>query len=109
MQHKLNLIITDEAYSDIDRIASYIVLDNPKAAGDIVQMLFKACDNLTRFPQMGSHPNYIKNEQVRIFIVKGMFIIAYRIDNDKLVVFKISNRYQNIYHLLQQKDVKKDL
>ena len=100
MQHKLNLIITNEAYSDIDRIASFIALDNPKAASDVVQMLFKACDNLARFPQMGSHPSCIKNEHVRTFVIKGKFIIAYRIDNDKLVVFKISNHYQNIYHLL---------
>lgn len=100
MQHKLNLIITDEAYNDIDKIASYIALDNPKAAVDVVQMLLKACENLTLFPKMGEHPEYVKNKDVRTFKIKGKFIIAYRIDNDKIVVFKISNRYQKIFYLL---------
>lgn len=99
-QNRLRLIITDEAYNDIDAIAAFIASDNPHAASLIVQIFINACKNLTFFPELGSYNSNIKNKNVRILKIKKNYIIAYQIYKETIVILKITNRYQNLYEYL---------
>lgn len=51
--NNLKLIITDEAFNDVDRIADFIAQYNPRAARETVEFLFGACNNLLKFPNLG--------------------------------------------------------
>ena len=44
--NNLELIITDEAYDDIDKIADFIAQYNPRAARETIEFLFGACKSL---------------------------------------------------------------
>ena len=90
------LIITQEAYKDILEISEFIAQYNERASKETVQFLFGACNNLIRFPCLGIKRDAIKSKEVKIYIV-WQYLIAYKIDNDKIVILKISNQYQNIY------------
>lgn len=94
--NNLGLIITDEAYDDIDKIADFIAQYNPRAARETIEFLFGACKNLLRFPSLGLKRESIKSKDVKIYIAR-QYLIAYRLHNNRVVILKISNRYQDIY------------
>ncbi len=97
---KLKLIITKEAYADLNSISDFIAKDNIDAAKNLIKDLFDLCNTLTEFPNLGVIKEAIKDKTVKIYIHNKQYLIAYRVENDKLVVFKITSRYQNIYKLL---------
>ena len=94
--NNLHLIITDEAFDDIDKIADFIAEYNPRAARETIEFLLGACNNLLKFPSLGVKKNCIKSNDVRFYIIR-QYLIAYRIHNNRVVILKISNRYQDIY------------
>lgn len=47
------VIWTEPALSDLDAIADYIALDNPRAARDLVQRVFNHIDQLESHPLSG--------------------------------------------------------
>ena len=98
--NKLKLIITQEAYNDLESISDYIANDNISASKNLINELFDYCNTLCEFPNMGVRKNCIKDKSVKIYIYKKQYLIAYKIDNNKLVVFKFTSRYQDIQNLL---------
>lgn len=94
--NNLKLIITDEAFNDVDRIADFIAQYNPRAARETVEFLFGACNNLLKFPNLGLTKERIKSKDVKIYIAR-QYLIAYRICDNAIITLKISNCYQDIY------------
>ena len=70
------------------------------ASINLIKELFDTCNTLTEFPNMGVCKDCIKDKSVKIYIYKKQYLIAYKIDNDRLVVFKFTSRYQDIQNLL---------
>ncbi len=50
------LIWTEPALSDLNEIAEYIALDNPTAAGKLVNSVFTSVERLSKFPKSGRIP-----------------------------------------------------
>ena len=98
--NKLRLIITNEAFSDINLISDFIAKDNQIAAKNFIKNLFNCFETLIQFPDLGVFKNKITDKTVKIFIHNKNYLIAYKVLNDKLVILKVTNRYQNIYDLL---------
>ncbi len=98
--NNLELIITEEAFHDIEIISQFISNDNFGVAKKTVDMFFDYFNMLCEFPNMGIYKKGIKAKDTQIFIVKKQFLIAYKIKDNKLIILKISYRYQNIYNLL---------
>ncbi len=51
------IIWTEPALSDLNRIADYITLDNPEAADRLVQRVFDHVEILEKHPESGSIPH----------------------------------------------------
>jgi len=98
--NNLELIITEEAFNDIDVISNFISADNIAAAKKIIDMFFDCFNTLAEFPNMGVYKKEIKSKDTQIFILKKQYLIAYKIKNNKLIILKVSYRYQNIYNIL---------
>ena len=98
--NKQKLIITDEAYKDMNFISDFIAKDNYSAAKKFIKSLFDCFDTLLKFPDMGVSKNKIADKNVKIFIHNKNYLIAYKLINDKLVILKVTNCYQDIYSLL---------
>ena len=54
------VIWAESALNDLDAIADYIALDNPKAARRLVQNIFEHVDRLQSHPRLGSKPQELK-------------------------------------------------
>ena len=62
------IIWVDPALSDLDAIADYIALDNPRAAALLVQRIFSHVDQLTDHPLSGSKLPEFKDGRYRQII-----------------------------------------
>ena len=97
---KLKLNITDQAKADIKLITNYIAKDNKSAAMAMSKYLYKICRDLAEFPDMGTIRLDFTYKNFRFFIVKKRFIIAYRVDGNKLFISRVLTAYQDICTLL---------
>lgn len=71
----LNLIITEQAYSDLDLISDFIAQDNVNAAEKHLKFLLKACRNLTKFPEVGIKRPDFTYKDYRFYIVKNDMLL----------------------------------
>jgi addiction module RelE/StbE family toxin len=75
------VIWTEPALNDLDSIADYIALDNPTAARELVQRIFKHIDQLVTHPDSGSKPPELKGWGYRQ-IVEPPCRVFYRREGD---------------------------
>jgi toxin ParE1/3/4 len=62
------VIWTEPALNDLDAIADYIALDNPVAARELVQRVFKRVEQLVAHPDSGSKPEELRGWRYRQII-----------------------------------------
>ena len=59
------VVWTEPALSDLDAIADYIALENPEAAREFVQRVFRRVDQLADHPKGGSKPSELRGWRYR--------------------------------------------
>jgi toxin ParE1/3/4 len=62
------VIWVEPALNDLDAIADYIALDNPAAASELVQRIFRHVEQLTIHPDNGSKPRELRGGRYRQII-----------------------------------------
>jgi toxin ParE1/3/4 len=82
------LIWTESALDDLDDIAEYIALDNPAAAGLLVERVFSRVDRLARFPKSGRRPAELLRTPYREVVVNPCRIF-YRVDGHTVFILHI--------------------
>jgi toxin ParE1/3/4 len=82
------LIWTEPALQDLDAIADYIALDNPTAAGELVQRVFQHVEQLQSHPESGSVPPELRRSSRRYRqIVEPPCRVFYRYDRRTKKIF----------------------
>jgi len=89
------VIWTEPALQELDAIAEYIALDNPAAAGDLVQKVFNKTERLKEFPQSGRIPPELPNSVYRE-IVASPCRIFYREENTRIFVLHVMRDEQEL-------------
>jgi len=82
------VIWTEPALNDLDAIADYIALDDPAAARELVQRVFKHVEQLISHPDSGSKPQELRGWRYRQ-IVEPPCRIFYRRDRDRVYVLYV--------------------
>lgn len=101
------VIWTEPALNDLDAIADYIALDNPLAARELVQRVFKHVGQLIDHPDSGSIPRDLPDRRCRE-IVEPPCRIFYRRDRDTLyVLYVVRGEQQRRKSLLAERDSSK--
>ncbi len=77
------------ALQDLDAIADYIALDDPKAAKRLVRKVFKKVDQLIGFPETGTRPGELQGTPYRKLTVSPISIY-YRIEGEKLFIVHLA-------------------
>ncbi|RCV86499.1 type II toxin-antitoxin system RelE/ParE family toxin [Billgrantia montanilacus] len=63
------VIWTEPALQELDAIAEYIALDNPAAAGQLIEEVFDKVERLEDFPQSGRTPPELPDSVYRVVVV----------------------------------------
>jgi plasmid stabilization system protein ParE len=79
------VIWTEPALSDLDAIADYIAIDNPRAAEELVRRVFAHVEQLQKHPESGSRPLELKRSRYRQ-IVEPPCRVFYRYDGAQVYV-----------------------
>lgn len=98
--NKLKLVITDIAKDDIVTIIDYIAKDNITAAKTMAVYLYKICNDLTIFPNVGTPRPDFTNKDLRFFVFKKRYIIAYKVEGGILYIARVLTGYKDIRTLL---------
>lgn len=82
------IVWTEPALSDLDAIADYIALENPEAARELAQRIFRHVGQLAVHPQSGSKPQELRGWRYRQ-IVESPCRVFYREDRDRIYILYV--------------------
>jgi toxin ParE1/3/4 len=82
------VIWTEPALNDLDAIADYVALDNPVAARELIQRIFRHIDQLIAHPDSGSKPAELRGWRYRQ-IIEPPCRIFYRRDGETVYVLYV--------------------
>lgn len=93
--------ISRRAHNDIEDICDYIARDNPDAAERVDDQIHEAIQLLARFPGMGHTRADVKDKRY-LFWVVGSYVIAYRVEQNELVVVRVVHRKRDFRRLFDR-------
>lgn len=95
---------TDPALQDLDEIAEYIALDNPRAAARLVRLVFDSVERLERFPKSGRRPPELKRTPYREVVVAPCRIF-YRLEENTVYILHVMRAERMLrQYLLDERD-----
>src|SRR5262245_45672725 len=83
------LIWTEPALSDLDTVADYIALDNPEAARNLLQRVFRHVEQLAKYRDSGSRPKELGTSRYRQ-IIEPPCRVFYRYDGKRVFVLYVT-------------------
>jgi toxin ParE1/3/4 len=100
----VEVIWTEPALNDLDQIAEFIAIENPKAASDLVVSVFEKVDRLLTFPDSGRKVPELPQFWYREVIVNPCRVI-YRQENETLYVVHVVRQERKIrLHLIETRE-----
>jgi len=99
---KYDIELLPAAYSDLDEIFDYIMLDNPKAAGRMLDNIMRSLRRLENYPHSGAPllEQSLKKFTFRMVVVDP-YVVFYRFINNKVFVYRILHGARNYAYLLK--------
>ena len=96
-----NVELLPSAYTDLDEIFDYIMVDSPQAAEIILDKMMQSLSHLENFPHSGAPllEHSFKNFDFRMIIVDP-YIAYYRFIDNKVIVYRILHGARLFTHKL---------
>ncbi len=82
------IIWTEPALNDLDKIAEYIALDKPSAAKKLVGNVFTKVERLENFPKSGRKPPELNESRYREVVVPPCHVF-YRIEDENIFILYV--------------------
>ena len=82
------IIWTEPALNDLDKIAEYIALDKPSAAKKLVGNVFTKVERLENFPKSGRKPPELNESRYREVVVPPCRVF-YRIEDENIFILYV--------------------
>ena len=79
---------TEPALSDLNEIAEYVALENPRAARELVQQAFSTVERLERHPESGKIPPELEGGRYRE-VVSSPCRISYRHSKGEVLILYV--------------------
>jgi len=99
------IIWSEPALDDLEKIADYITLSNPFAASKLVQRVFAVVDLLVEFPESGREPVELEGFNYREVVVNPCRVF-YRIEGETIYIVHVFRQEQDVrrYILMREKN-----
>ena len=89
------IIWTEPALGQLDDIAEYIALENPRAAADLVKRVFNTVERLVEHPESGPHPPELPTSIYRE-IVASPCRVFYRLEAVRAYIVYVMREEQDL-------------
>lgn len=91
------------AYSDLDNIFDYIILDSIKEANVMLEKIMNSLDRLKQFPLSGKKliHNSLNYYNFRIIIVNP-YVIFYRFMDDTIYIYRVLHGASDYMKILEE-------
>jgi toxin ParE1/3/4 len=103
---EFDVLLTEGAQQDLASICDYIAeFDSPANAQKVLDGFQKTVDNLSRFPQRGSHPKELQSigiKEYRQALFKPYRLI-YRIIDKRVIIYLITDGRRDMQSLLMHR------
>ena len=102
MKH-YNIEFLPIAYSDLDNIFDYIILDSIKEANVMLEKIMNSLDRLKQFPLSGKKliHNSLNYYNFRIIIVNP-YVIFYRFMDDTISIYRVLHGASDYMKILEE-------
>jgi toxin ParE1/3/4 len=91
---RLDLVLSDEAVSDLADLWTYIAEDSPERADQFVDQIHETCKTLAESPMIGRERNELR-PGMRCFPI-GRYLIFYRVIEERLQVVRVLSGYRDL-------------
>jgi toxin ParE1/3/4 len=100
---RFDVVLLPAAYSDLDEIFDYIMIDNPQAAIRMLDSIMQSLRRLENFPQSGAPllERSLKKFNFRM-VIADPYIAFYRFIDNKIFVYRVLHGARNYPHLLKE-------
>ena len=95
--HRLEIIVTPIAETDIKEIFDYIALDNIKKAFEMIDKFEEKFEFIAMFPYSCTKKSNFIIRDVRECIVAKHYQIIYHIKNNSIYILRILTGYQDLF------------
>lgn len=103
---RYEVVLTQDAESDLEHIYQYIVEHDSKASADyVLERLLHVSDSLAAYPERGSVPKELRSlgmAEYRQVLFKPYRVI-YRVHGDQVVVYLIADGRRDMQSLLARR------
>jgi len=89
------LIYTQEAIADLQRLRKFIAEKNPSSAQSIAQELIRRINQLQHMPMMGKPVASAPDPEIIRDMIFGNYTVRYAIRNQTLAILRIWHQYEN--------------
>lgn len=96
------IIWTETALNDLDKLAEYIALDKPNAAKKLVSNVFTKVERLENLPESGRKPPELKESRYREIIVPPCRIF-YRVEDEKIFILYVMRSEKKLRKFILEK------
>lgn len=99
---KYDIKLLPAAYSDLDEIFDYIMVDSPTAAASILDHIMKSLHRLEEYPLSGTP--LLERSLVKFnfrMIIVNPYIVFYRFIDNKVFIYRILHGAKNYPNLLK--------
>ena len=86
---RVNIIITESAYTDLEDIENYISQDSPTIARKFINKIFDRIEQLYSYPTSGKPVPEIKDPSIRELLLNKYRIIYQVVDEQNLNIIRI--------------------
>lgn len=97
--HKLNIIVTSTAETDMQNIFEFIAQDNIEKALEMIDIFEEKFNTLAMFPNCGFKKSYFVLRNVRECVVAKHYQIIYTVKNETLYILRVLTGYQDIFSI----------
>jgi addiction module RelE/StbE family toxin len=89
----VRILWLQSAIDNLDQLRAYIADTDPGSAAVVVARILEAVDSLTVFPRRGRSGRVAGTRE--LVVPRTPYIVAYRIDDDVIVLLRILHGAQN--------------
>ncbi len=94
-----NFVISPEARIDLLEIQDYIASDSKAAASLVIDSIFSACDELSKYPMMGHSRSDLTDRNVRFWSIYS-YLIIYDAISKPISIVRVLSGYRDIAAIL---------